>query len=288
MPFDWSLNPYRGCQHGCSFCYARATHRFLDLACDDTFQHHILYKENAVQALEEQLKQMAGFRHSLHQMGLVAIGTATDPYQPIEGKLRLTRQCLELLARYQVPISITTRSPLILRDIDLLKKCNLVSINISINTLNREVWRMLEPASPHPKQRMKTVGRLVKESLPAGIFLAPIIPFLTDRGHDLEQVISSARAEGARFVMPSYLRLNAPEVKTWFMGILKQRYPSLIKHYKQLYQNNGLLPHTYRQRIDRHIETLLHQYQFSSGTNLEKEKRDERRGKNPEQLSFAF
>ncbi|GGK14762.1 radical SAM protein [Caldalkalibacillus thermarum] len=286
MPFDWSLNPYRGCQHGCSFCYARATHRFLDLECDDTFQHYILYKQNAVEALTEQLKRMAGFSRTLKHIGTVAIGTATDPYQPLEGKLQLTRKCLEVLARYQVPVSITTRSPLILRDIDVLKTLPVVSINFSVNTMQKHIWRMLEPASPHPRQRLAAVRRLSQEGLPAGIFLAPIVPYLTDRPRDLREVIASAAEHGARFVMPSYLRLSTPEVKTWFLQVLKQREPSLVQRYEALYRY-GRLPDRYRERIDRHINQLLEHYGFSRERASEDTSR-EVLDQEPQQLSFSF
>ncbi|WP_228268274.1 SPL family radical SAM protein, partial [Klebsiella pneumoniae] len=141
MPFSWSINPYRGCFHGCSFCYARATHRFLDMKADDSFQNHIFVKSNAAESLEKQLEKLAkkyGRNPDVlaQQVGLVAIGTATDPYQPVEGKAKLTRECLKVLAKYQVPTTITTRSPLVLRDLDLLRQMPIVSINVSISTLD--------------------------------------------------------------------------------------------------------------------------------------------------------
>ncbi|GIP34119.1 radical SAM protein [Paenibacillus sp. J2TS4] len=293
MPFDWSLNPYRGCQHGCSFCYARSTHSFLGERADDAFQNHIYLKENAAEALERQLHSAARSRKGLKGLGSIAIGTATDPYQPIEGNARLTRQCLELLAKYRVPASITTRSPLILRDMDLLLKLPHVSVNLSVNTLNRTVWRKLEPSTPSPIKRLETVGQLVGAGIEAGIFMAPVLPYLTDAAEDLQELIETASQYRPRFMIPSYLRLSTAEVKVWFFGMLEQSFPELVRRYAQLYRYSGYAPSDYREEKMTEIKRLLAKYKLGTKQPV---KRSEPEGipngpssaNEPVQLSFSF
>jgi DNA repair photolyase len=306
MPFDWSINPYRGCSHGCSFCYARATHSFLGMKADDSFQNHILLKSNAAEALEEQLSKLARrFQGDLRQVsqyvGLVAVGTATDPYQPVEAKAMITRECLKVLRKYRIQTSITTRSPLILRDVDLLQSMRIASINISINTLDNEICRSVEPATPLPLNRLKTVQELVEKGLPAGIFLAPILPFLTDSIDDLEQLIAAAKQHKARFVMANVLHLT-PEVKQWYFSTLQQKYPHLLPAYHKLFRGENPGSH-YVHPLMQRIGALLAKYGLS--TEVEPDRED---GAEPkaeleageasaagssrengwEQLSFAF
>jgi DNA repair photolyase len=272
MPFAWSLNPYRGCTHGCSFCYARETHSFMGLSPDDTFQKHIFVKGNAPEVLERQLERLArkhryNLRAMAEEIGLLCIGTATDPYQPVEAREKLTQSCLEVLARYSVPVTITTRSPLILRDLDLLTKMDVRSVNISVNTLNRKVWRDLEPASPAPGKRLETVRELVRNGVNAGILLAPIVPFLTDSEEELEAVILAAREYQARFVSPSVLRL-APDVKTWFLHTIADRYPELMPKYRQLYRT-AFPSRTYADALMRRVRRLMQKYEVSSHSSTE-------------------
>lgn len=262
MPFEQSINPYRGCQHGCSFCYARSSHSFLGLEAGDTFQHHILLKSNAAEALEGQIKKKLRSAKGRAGIGRIAIGTVTDPYQPIEGKQKLTRQCLEVLAKYQLPTTITTRSPLILRDLDLLKEIPIISVNFSVNTLNRQVWRQMEPASPFPLKRLETIQRLSEEGIHAGVFLAPILPYLTDSLEELSQLFEQAVAHRAQFIMPSFLRLSTSEVKVWFFRTLHEIYPKLVKPYSELFGSSRTTPSTYREPIRRHIDHLLQEFKL--------------------------
>lgn len=266
MPFNWSINPYRGCTHGCSFCYARATHTFLGLNADDSFQNHILLKSNAADALEAQLAKLAaknkgGLRHVARQVGLVAIGTATDPYQPVEGKAKLTRECLKVLAKYRVPTTITTRSPLILRDLNLLREMNITSINVSVNTLDHDVYKRLEPATPPPQRRLEVVQQLVENGLPAGIFIAPILPHLTDSPNDLEELIRAAKEHRVQYAVPSVLRLS-PDVKVWYFQTLQQQYPKLLPAYAELYQT--AYPNVdYVNPLMKQVRSLLRKYKLS-------------------------
>jgi DNA repair photolyase len=266
MPFDWSINPYRGCQHGCSFCYARSTHSFLGMEADDTFQQHIFLKSDAPAVLREQLTKRLRGNKRAWDWGPVAIGTATDPYQQIESKAMLTRGCLEVLAEFQVPVTITTRSPLILRDLDLLKRLPVVSINVSIGTLNNKLWRQFEPSSPSPAQRLTTVERLIEQGIPAGVFAAPLLPYLTDSEADLQELVAAAAKAGAQFFMPSYLRLSTSAVKVWFFHSLQQHYPQLTEKYAQLYHNSGSLPRAFRDPVMRKLDALLLQHKMNIHT----------------------
>ncbi|UFJ41151.1 radical SAM protein [Brevibacillus humidisoli] len=301
MPFDWSINPYRGCTHGCSFCYARNTHSFLGMNADDSFQNHIFLKRNAAEALENQLAKLArkhggDLRQLAQEVGMVTIGTATDPYQQVEGKAKLTRECLKVLARYQIPTSITTRSPLILRDLDILQEIPLTSINISINTLDTELYRRLEPATSFPFKRLETVEQLVSHDLPAGIFLAPILPYLTDGAYDLEELIAAAKRHRAAFVTPSVLRL-VPEVKAWYFSVLKQHHPNLLPAYQELYRST-YPPREYTAPLMERVYALLGHYELSPVVPTKPNRQpvesaasspiDECHGQRVEQLSFLF
>lgn len=266
MPFNWSINPYRGCAHGCSFCYARSTHTFLGLTADDTFQKHIFVKKNAPEVLRQQLEKLARRHHYdlaelSRYIGLVALGTATDPYQPIEARAQVTRRCLGVLADYQVPVTITTRSPLILRDLDILTTMNVKSVNISVSTMNKTVWRNLEPASPAPEKRLDTVQALAQEGLNAGIFLAPIIPLLTDDRESLTHVIAAAKTAAARFAMASVLRLG-PEVKPWFFAVVDEHYGGLASRLQATYRAS-LPPKPYTEALFRKVHSIMAEHGLS-------------------------
>lgn len=264
MPFECSLNPYRGCWHGCAFCYARATHTFLGLTADDSFQHQIHTKDDAPRALRDQLERLwhrsrgdvAVFQR---KTGLIAVGTATDPYQPVEGKRQLTRRCLEVLADYPVRVTITTRSPLILRDLDVLARLRPVAIHISVHTLDPHIWRSLEPGSPPPHRRLETIRGLVQHGLPAGAFVAPMLPKLTDDDATLHHLGQALAEAGARFAVPSMLRL-ADEVKPWFLHVLRQAFPRVVPLYEALYRGRQYPPAAWVDQVLARAERILAQY----------------------------
>jgi DNA repair photolyase len=291
MPFDWSINPYRGCAHGCSFCYARSTHSYLGMNADDSFQNHIFLKTNAAEALEAQLEKLfkkhrGDLREVVRQVGLVAIGTATDPYQPVEAKAQLTRECLKVLAKYRIPTTITTRSPLILRDLDLLLAMRITSINISVNTLDNDLYRRLEPAAPFPLKRLETVQRLVEHGLPAGVFLAPILPYLTDGDEQLEELICAAKEHQAEYVVPSVLRL-APEVKQWYFRTLQQHYPKLLPAYAQLYRT-GYPGDKYLHPLRKRVDNLLAKYKLSREVGIRTDRFAEGDDGFPDRAEYAL
>jgi DNA repair photolyase len=287
MPFEWSINPYRGCQHGCSFCYARSTHSFLGAETDDTFQKQIFIKENASDALRRQIEQMLKSKRPA-EIGKVAIGTATDPYQPIEAKAELTRRCLEILAEYRILASITTRSPLVLRDIDLLRKIPSITVNFSINTMNFDTVRRMEPATSHPLKRLESVKQLVGEGIQSGIFLAPILPWITDSESELEATVKTASEHDAQFVMSSYLRLSTNEVKVWYFKTLSEHYPHLSEAYARLFEYSAYVPDHYRKPKEALIQGFIRKYQIKPKEAFLKKQTNMEIENQPEQLHFSF
>ncbi|MBY9079407.1 radical SAM protein [Paenibacillus sp. HN-1] len=260
MPFGWSINSYRGCAHACSYCFARGFQGFLDRKGDDEFQNHILLKTNAAEALEEQLARLAKrFKHDLaamrEEVGEVMLGTVTDPYQPVESKALLTRQCLKVLARYQIRTSVTTRSPLILRDLELLKEMPSLSVNISLNILNDGIARRLEPGSPLPSRRVELLHRLAEHGIMTNVFIAPILPLLSDSEEELERLFLTAVESGAGSIMTSLLRLS-PEVKNWYFRTLKEEFPDLLTPYRKLYAGGGYAEDGYRGEMSRLLDSL--------------------------------
>lgn len=271
MPFDWSINPYRGCGHGCSFCYARAFQSFIGMGAEDEFQHHIFMKSNAAEALEKQLSSAARkFDHDIEAMrrfiGQVTIGTATDPYQPIESKEGITRECLKLLAKYRISTSITTRSPLVLRDMDILTRMENVSVNISLNTLNGDIIRKLEPASPHPEGRLDTIHRLSAAGIRTGLFVAPVLPFLTDNESELKDLLSQAKVRGVSFAMISLLRLSR-DVKKWYIETLKHQFPKVVQPYRELYGQGAYAEEHYVRSFKSMAARLLNEYELNGLTS---------------------
>lgn len=197
---------------------------------------------------------------------------------------------MELLARYEIPTSVTTRSPLILKDLDLLKKMNITSVNISVSTLNRTIWKQFEPSTPSPSKRLETVKQLNSEGIPAGIFMAPILPFITDCEDDLKQLIEGAVESKAAFVMSSFLRFSTSEVKVWFFQTLQSHYPHLVGKFADMYRGSAYVPDSYRTPVAKMIQSLL----SASGLNALEPYRDRRKdasiakNEEPVQLSFSF
>jgi DNA repair photolyase len=224
LPFNQSINPYQGCEHGCIYCYARPSHAYLGLSPGLDFETRILAKENAAALLREELSR-PGYRCEL-----ISLGANTDPYQPIERKQRITRGILEVLWEFRHPVGIVTKGSLIERDLDLLEPMaaeGLVQVFISIGTLDGEIARTLEPRAAAPYRRVETLRRLAARGVPCGVLVAPIIPFLNDK--DMEAVLEAAAAAGARTASFTLLRLPW-EVKDLFKGWLEQHYPLKAAH----------------------------------------------------------
>lgn len=230
IPFDRSINPYQGCEHGCVYCYARPSHAYLDLSPGIDFETKLFAKPNAPALLREELAK-PGYRCEP-----MALGTNTDPYQPIEREWRITRQIVEVLAECEHPITITTKGVLVERDLDLLgamAKKNLVHVQVSIAMLDKELARKLDPRAPSPQRRLEMIRAIAAAGVPVGVNVAPIIPQLSDK--DLEAVLDAAAAAGARAAMWTMLRLPR-EVKDLFRDWLVQHYPLRAAHVMSLVQ----------------------------------------------------
>lgn len=232
MPFAWSLNPYRGCAHGCHYCYARATHTYFDLGVGSDFSDIIFCKTNVAEALAGELGRRSWKKEP------VAVGTATDPYQPVEGRYRLTRSCLELLASYRTPMSLVTKGSMVVRDIDVLQELTCraaATVCFSVPTVDRDVWRRVEPGTAPPQQRLRAMERLVNAGINAGVLMAPLLPGLSATPARVRETVQAAADHGAQFVGLRVLNLD-PQVRDYFFGFLEAEYPSLLENYRRLYQ----------------------------------------------------
>jgi DNA repair photolyase len=237
MAFKWSLNPYMGCVHQCTFCYVRAFELRADRPYDDRYGQSIRVKTNVVEVLRAQLAR-ATWQHES-----VAMGAATDPYQPAEGRYRLTRGCIEALASAATPFSIITRGPLIVRDADVLAEAARrakVSVTFSVPTLDDEVWRKTEPGTAHPRQRLRALKTLVDAGVRASVGMAPLLPGISDRPELMEQVVREAREAGACGVWANLLYLR-PGTREHFLTALAEDYPEQLPAYERLYAGRAYL-----------------------------------------------
>ena len=237
MPFEWSLNPYMGCAHRCTFCYVRAFEKRADRPSDHRYGTSIRVKVNVAEVLRRELAS-PGWRR-----GGVAIGAATDPYQPAEGRYRLTRACVSVLADAANPFSLITRSPLIVRDVEVLAEAAQradVSVTFSVPTLDADVWRATEPGTAPPLQRLRALGVLVSAGLRVSVGMAPILPGLTDRPELLADVVRAARKAGACGIWANLLYLK-PGTREHFLECLERDWPGLLPEYEHLYAGRAYL-----------------------------------------------
>ena len=231
LPFNWTINPYRGCTHACSYCFARSTHTFLDMGAGKDFETKIVVKVNAAQLLRKEL------RAKRWKGEIVAMGTNTDPYQRCEGKYKLMPQIIEALIEVRNPFSILTKGTLILRDLELLQEAaSVAEVNtaFSIGTLDEDVWRRSEPGTPHPRKRVEAVRRLTEAGIPCGVLIAPVLPGISDSEAQLREVITACIDAGATHVSPLLLHLR-PKVKEVYMEWLAEEYPDLVPRYNLMY-----------------------------------------------------
>src|SRR5579871_4795949 len=225
MPFKWSLNPYRGCAHGCHYCYARRTHRFLNLDADEAFSSILVAKLNFPEVLRLELSAASWRREP------VSLGTATDPYQPIEGRYRLSRRTLEALLAFRTPVSVVTKSTLIWRDLDLLLALGpLATVCLSVPTVDEAAWRATEPGTPPPRQRLGVLERLVGAGVKAGVLMAPLLPGITTDEAHVEATVRAAAEHGARFLWIGLLHLESG-VREHYLAFIRERYPQLLDGY---------------------------------------------------------
>ncbi len=231
MPFRWSLNPYMGCAHRCTFCYVRHFEQRADRPADDRYGRSIRVKPNVAEVLRRELARPSWVRDE------VALGTATDPYQPADGKFRLTRACLEELDAAWTPFSIVTRGTLVVRDIDVLQQASVragAEVFFSLPTLDERVWRTTEPGTAPPASRLEAIRRLAAAGVDVGVGMAPILPGLSDDPQQLEAVVRAARAAGARRIWASVVHLR-PGVREHFLEALARDWPDEVARYEALF-----------------------------------------------------
>jgi DNA repair photolyase len=266
MPFAWSINPYRGCRHACVYCYARPTYEYLGLSGGDEFQEVVFAKVNAPEVVRRELARRSWSGES------VAIGTATDPYQQAESRYRITRGILEAFRDFRNPVTITTKSPMVLRDLDLLVdlvRHAAVTVHFTVTTLDEELWRKLEPTTPKPRKRLEAVRTLRDRGIRSGIFLSPILPGLTDDAH-IESVIAAAAEYGAEFIFSQALRLG-PGISEYYIPWLEREFPALLPRYRQLYGRNSP-PGAYTESLGRTVAELKRKYGISDRPSATKER----------------
>ena len=252
MAFGWSLNPYMGCVHRCTFCYVRAFELRADRPFDARYGTSIRVKVNIAEVLRCELARPSWRREG------VAIGAATDPYQPAEGRFRLTRSCLEALTAAHNPFAIITRGPLIVRDADVLAEASRraeVSVTFSVPTVDREVWRRTEPGTAPPRQRLRALTRLVDAGVRVSVGLAPILPGISDRPEQLADVVRAAREAGACGVWANMLHLK-PGTREHFLDCLARDWPELLPEYEKLYVRRAYLPRAETEPV-RHTVRML-------------------------------
>jgi DNA repair photolyase len=279
MPFAWSLNPYMGCAHRCTFCYVRAFEARADRPADDRYGASIRVKTNVAEVLRRELGRPS-WRHEP-----IAVGAATDPYQPAEGRYRLTRACLAELAAAGNPFSLITRGPLVVRDVDLLAGAAgraHVSVTFSIPTLDREIWRRTEPGTAPPRQRLRALAALVEAGVDARVGMAPILPGLSDRPELLAEVVRAARAAGATGIWANLLYLR-PGTREHFLGALERDWPELLPAYERLYRRGAYLPRTASEPVRERVRKLAREHRVRDRRRVRLEP-----ARQAEQLSLAM
>jgi DNA repair photolyase len=259
MPFTWTINPYRGCEFGCRYCYARYTHEFMEMRDGMEFEQKIYVKQHAADLLRHELRQVKPGES-------IALGTATDPYQPAERRYEVTRGILEEFARHRgFELGIVTKSNMVERDLELLKevaKTNRLSVHITITTLDVELARILEPRAPRPDLRLDAVRTLAQAGLRVGLSCSPVVPGITDSPKDLESLIRAASESGADYVFANPLFLK-PCSAAVFIPFLEQNFPHLAASYRERYHDRAFLPPAYAKRLSDLISRLKEKYKLT-------------------------
>src|SRR6476619_2143969 len=256
MPFSWQINPYRGCEFACKYCYARYTHEFMEMRDGMDFERKIYVKKHSAWLLRQELKQVKNGQS-------IAIGTATDPYQPAERKFGITRAIMEEFARHEgLSLGLVTKSDLIVRDLDLLRTIaarNRLRIHITITTTDANLARILEPRAPRPDIRFSAVKKLIAAGISTSVNCAPVLPGITDSPMELENVVRAAAAAGAKSVaaIPLFLKPCSEKV---FMPFLQEHFPNLVSLYKARYADRAFLPVEYKKRIAGLVSKLCRKH----------------------------
>jgi len=252
IPFRWTVNPYRGCAHSCHYCFARAYHTYLDLGVGEDFSSKIVVKTNVVEVLR---RELASPRWSGET---VALGTATDPYQHCEARYRLTRGIVTALADFRNPLSILTKSTLIVRDLDVHRRLNEVApltVSMSVGTLDEDVRRVVEPGTPPGRKRLEILRRFAEAGIRTGVLVAPVLPGLTDDEEHLDEVLSACAEAGVAWAAAIVLHVR-PAIREHFMPWMKQAYPWLYPRYVDLYGRRAYAPRAYQEEVSERFARL--------------------------------
>ena len=245
MPFRWTINPYRGCSHACTYCFARPTHTYLDFNAREDFEREIVVKVNLPEVLRVELARPSWKREH------VALGTNTDPYQWVESRYRLMPEVWEALLESGTPCSVLTKSPLLLRDVALMRRLSErvgFTANLSVPTLDEKAWRATEPHTPHPRKRLEAVAELVRAGIPTGVLIAPLMPGINDRPDQVERILDLAGEAGAGHVGGVALHLRG-EVRGIFFDWLRTHRPDLLERYERLYRRGAYMPRDEQERV---------------------------------------
>ena len=252
----WTLNPYSGCAHRCAFCYVRSYELRADRPGDERYGTVVRAKVNVAELLRRELERPSWKRDR------VAMGGGSDPYQPAEGRYRLTRACLELMAARRTPVDVLTRGTLVVRDVDVLQETARrapLSLCLSIPTLREEVWRRTEPGAPPPRQRLRALALLAKAGLRVGIGLAPVLPGLSDDAAGIAEVVRAGRDAGATHLWADLLHLPRG-AREHFLACLQEHWPALLPRYERLFAGRAWMPRTEQQTLDRNLEAARERY----------------------------
>ena len=291
MPFNWTLNPYRGCTHACHYCFARRYQTQFELGSGDHFSSVIFVKTNIGEVLARELDKPSWMREQ------VAVGTATDPYQPIEGHYKLTRRCLEALLASRTPIGLVTKGPMIVRDAELLAalgKAAGCTVYMSVPTVDEDAWSSLEPGTAHPLQRLRAVRTLRDAGVNAGVLMAPVVPGFTTQPEKLEATIKAVAEHGAAFMGANLLYLKGG-TKDHFMGFLESEYPAMVEGYRRLYPG-AYAPSAYVTSVRRVIRSIQERHDVrrrgaeapSAPQSGEGEDEAQQENAVPEQTAFSW
>jgi len=267
MPFTWTINPYRGCEFACKYCYARYTHEFMEMRDGIEFEQKIYAKQHAADLLRQELRKVKPGED-------IALGTATDPYQPIEKKLEITRTILEEIARHSgLEVGIVTKSAMLARDIDVLREIgehNRISVSFTVTTVDTELARILEPRAPRPDLRLECLRKLREAGIRAGVICAPVLPRITDAPKQLEAVVRAAAAANASHIYANPLFLK-PCSAAVFLPFLKEHFPQLAPEYEKRFKDKAFLPSAYRKRISELFGKLRTKYGIVRESRWEEE-----------------
>ena len=261
LPFTWTINPYRGCEFGCRYCYARYTHEFMEMHDGMEFEQKIYVKQQAADLLRRDLRRVKPGES-------IALGTATDPYQPAERRYEVTRGILEEFARHRgFELGIVTKSNLIVRDVNLLRQLsqnNSLSVHITVTTLDTDLARILEPRAPRPDLRLDAVRQLSAAGITVGVSCSPVLPDITDSPASLEAVVRAAAEAGARHIFAGPLFLK-PCSAAIFLPFIEEHFPQLVENYRNRYRDRSFLPPSYAKRISALMTSLKHKYKIAAG-----------------------